>query len=263
MVLKEYNFVPPRRAIQPANVLRPTSSISNGMVSAPGQVNTLTVRRRPKQKRRIELGSNTSNNSQSAFSAPIQSAGSTLARMDRSEMMAARHGAFTNQSAFGNADAGPSRGTKRMAVDMGDMINQGRVAVGVASSVGSSGMTLRVPPTQTQLEVVSGQNRLQISNADKHQVTAYRGSEKQWEDYLPSSIVSIATSDRYSAISSEDGWLVVYSAAGRRWVSRESRARVMLTYRLSTLKLDLPAVHTVFGENHLGVITAACGLLVL
>jgi protein HIRA/HIR1 len=198
------------------------------------------------QKRRINLGADRpaarnpfsspggANGGDAFSSAPIQPLGSPLK---------ARNAMFNDDTTGFSSDmngAGPSRlGYKRKA-DFGDDDSRQGLGQSVQSTIaakdlreprfptshagpGPSSRSLPLPRVQTILRVsatypcdptayLEAQNAESASGRNK--VLYSQGGQDQWVDYLPSAVIVMVATDRFTAVGCEDGSLVVCSLSG-------------------------------------------------
>lgn len=230
-VLREYAYSNPRRALRPAASITSITSLPNGGPSA-GKENVLTVRRGTKGKKRAGLVPEMPNHSGNAFAPPIQShIGSSTAAQARAQMMQGMAGAFGSTN--GGMEAGPSRGSKRKAGDLDDWMESGygravprlvesqqlRAPRASTSGGAGSGRQLAIPHVRASLALALGSTGFEAKNqagsAVGSQVVFTKDGRGVWEDQLPSAVLTLATTDDFSAAGCEDGSLHLYGSGGR------------------------------------------------
>lgn len=141
-------------------------------------------------------------------------------------------GAFGgNTFANGMPEAGPSRGNKRKAGDLDDWMDGAMAARSAprlvesqqlraprASSSGESGSGRRfaLPPVRASLALALGNVSFEAKNeATQARVTFSRGGREVWDDEVDSAVLTIATTEYFSAVACEDGSLHIYGPGGR------------------------------------------------
>lgn len=243
-MLDDYGYKPPKRIIPRGPSIAPAGSVSNGFgqtATASKAVNILQPRKkRPGQARPANGGTGLQppSHGNNAFDTPIlPQAGFSGAQASRNSLLAGAANAFGSS----NAEAGPSaRMTVKRKASDGDGLGIGRNlgpsrlpegvrdirparpnAAGVAFSDITSARRLPLAPIQSTLRQTSPYSGYITANnattsQERNTVILTGEAGDKWIDVLPSPVVALCLTDKFAAMGSEDGRLIIYSISGRR-----------------------------------------------
>ena len=241
-VLDDYGYKPTRRVVPRGPSIAPSGSVSNGfgqVATASKGVNILQPRKKkPGQARPTNGGTGLQppafgNN---AFDTPIlPQSGFSGAQASRNSLLAGAANAFGTT----NAEAGPSarmtvkrkgsdgegfvgsRKQNRLPDGIRDIRPPRPVSGGLVTGSTSAGRILPMSPIQSILTATSAPIFLTARNAttdqERNTVTSTGKFGDSWVDMLPSPVVALCLTERFAAMGSEDGRLVIYSPQGRRY----------------------------------------------